>query len=101
MGFQNRLPYLSELKRKMPGLYIITTFVLISVSCLALFRWKKEAMEKQHQRVLISLADNFNEHQAQIHKRQTALHRYDFLRYNLSEVIVKQPEIILDSTTNT
>ncbi|MCT8338805.1 hypothetical protein MG296_01960 [Flavobacteriaceae bacterium TK19130] len=58
-------------------------------------------MEKQHLRVLINLADNFNEHQAQIHKRQTSLHRYDFLRYNLSEAIVKQPKIILDSTSNT
>ncbi len=80
----------------MISLQLVILVVAISMIGLWFYFFIRNKIIKQaHSKRLQILTENVEMHQSQIHIRDKGLDTYKFLRYNLAEALVIQPEIKL------
>ena len=72
---------------------IFCSFICISVAASYYFFQRKLVLQGTHRTVVYSLEMGIEKHQRQLSCRDKNLNKYHFLRYNLSEALVEQPEI--------
>ncbi|MCH2489406.1 MAG: hypothetical protein MK211_04585 [Flavobacteriales bacterium] len=74
------------------------TFVVLLISMLLVFFFARSNsnMLRQHRVRIRSLSNSVALERSQINFRENRLNRYDFLRYNLNEALVVQPEILVE-----
>jgi len=79
-------------------LIIEITFVVLLISMLLVFFFARSNsnMLRQHRVRIRSLSNSVALERSQINFRENRLNRYDFLRYNLNEALVVQPEILVE-----
>ncbi|MEP2935915.1 MAG: hypothetical protein ABJM06_14110 [Gilvibacter sp.] len=77
----------------MANYYFIAGLLLIVLSILLVFRHKNKKIKQAHSIKTAGLDMALSLHKTQLQFRQKSLNRYDFLRYNLEEALVVQPEI--------
>jgi hypothetical protein len=78
----------------------IPIFILIGIISLGallffVFRKQYRSCLEKHQETLTVYAEEFQLHKKQMKKRMMSLHKYDLLKYNLSESLVVQHQIKL------
>jgi hypothetical protein len=80
----------------MTSLQIITVVVLLLCFLLwVFFRIKNKKISLVFSEKINALHSELNTHATQLANRSNGLNRYDFLKYNLSEVLVIQEQIKL------
>ncbi|WP_114491988.1 hypothetical protein [Candidatus Ulvibacter alkanivorans] len=74
------------------------TFVVLLISLLLVFFFARSYsnMLRQHRVRIRSLSNSVALERSQINFRENRLNQYDFLRYNLNEALVVQPEILVE-----
>lgn len=75
----------------------ITLGLVFSIGMLfwLIFRNKNQKIQGVYAEKLADLNTQLKNHKEQINTRSIGLNRYDFLKYNLLEALVVQPEIRL------
>lgn len=73
---------------------VLVILLLILVISLGYFYMKNKKIRQNHSGIIVALKNAIRLHQSQIHFRSTNLQKYDFTKYNLSEALLLQPEII-------
>lgn len=68
--------------------------IFFIVALVFYFRQKKE-MNRAHKSTVDFLENSIGGHFKQIHKRSARLNTYDFIKYNLTDALLVQPEILL------
>ena len=72
---------------------IIFGFICIAVAMSYYFLRRKMALQNTHRAVVNCLEMSIERHQRQLYFRNENLNKYHFLRYNLGEALVEQPDI--------
>jgi hypothetical protein len=75
----------------MISLFLI--FFLIMGSVLLYFYFKNKSIRLAHLQKERGYIEAFNSHSRQIIFRKNGFNKYDFIKYNLSEALIIQPEI--------
>ncbi len=78
------------------SIYLLLAVVGIILFLLLFFYIKNKRIKILHFQKIKTLKNSIILHHNQISFRQSTLYRYNFLAYNLNEVLVPQPEIRLD-----
>lgn len=74
---------------------LVLIFLLLIVAIIMSFFYRENKKTRQnHSEIIVILKSAINLHQSQIHFRNAGLQKYDFTKYNLSEALILQPEII-------
>lgn len=76
-------------------LIILLTIISIIIYLIWLFNTKKEILNLIHIEKIVTLKNTIDVNKTQVQKRSEFLDKYHFSKYNLSESLLKQPEIIL------
>lgn len=76
-----------------PEFFITVLFLLVSLSSLLYFYSENRRLKKRHFRKEMSLIEQFTLCDKQLKKRQRGINKYDFLKFNISEALIIQPEI--------
>ena len=74
-------------------LVIILIIISISIGIWLYFFLKNKQVNQLHAQRLLNLGDELAANKLQILIRKNGLDRYNFLKYNLSEALIIQPDI--------
>ena len=74
-------------------LLIILTVISISFGIWLYFFLKNRQIYKVHGQRVLNLSEEFAVNKHQIFTRKKGLNSYNFIKYNLSEALIVQPEI--------
>jgi lipopolysaccharide export system protein LptC len=80
---------------KMSLLLILLILLGVMIVVVYYFHKQNRAEQELHMQNLAHFQKSITQHQNQIVKRSQGLMTYDFLKYNLSEALLVQPEIVL------
>lgn len=76
--------------------YIIILFLLFSIGGLLIwFLSIKKSMNLHHHENMASLKNEISQNRDQIELRKNSLCKYDFLKYNLLDALIVQPNVFL------
>ncbi len=73
--------------------YLLIFFALVVAGVFLAFQKRNKRLNKAHKLIVDSLSIDLSLHLSQIEFRQKSLSAYDFLRYNLEEVLVVQQRV--------
>ena len=73
--------------------FIIGIVALLMLGSLVYFYVENKRIRFRYLQNEIRFIEAFDLHSKQIHRRKKGLNTYDFLKYNLSEALIIQPEI--------
>lgn len=74
-------------------LYLLLLILLICAVLALVFHLKNKALKQHAMALQLNLIEETLTHKNQIASRNSNLDKYHFLRYNLNEALVIQPEI--------
>lgn len=83
-----------------PQIVVILLFLSMLFGLVIRFRLKEKQLEQQHMEYILVLENAISLNQGQMGTRKKWLDRYDFLKYNLDESLVVQPEIKIERYRN-
>lgn len=72
---------------------ILCVFACVAIVASYYFFRKKILLQNAHQSLVYGLETDIEWHQKQLLNRDENLNKYHFLRYNLSDALVEQPNI--------
>jgi len=72
---------------------ILCSVICISVAASYYFFRRKLMLQGKHRGIVNNLEMGIEKHQRQLSFRDINLNKYHFMRYNLGEALVEQPEI--------
>ena len=78
-----------------PQTAVVLSFLSVLLGLVVWFRLKEKLLKQQHQDHISVLENAISTNLGQQNIRNEGLGRYDFMKYNLDESLVIQPEIIL------
>ncbi len=73
---------------------VLLILLLILAISMGYFYVENKKIRRDHSEIMGVLKKSINLHHSQIHFRNAGLQKYDFTKYNLSEALLLQPEII-------
>lgn len=76
-----------------PQFVIVLIFVSLLIGIVFWYFNQKKVLDQVHNQNVLSLEKKISKNTFQINFRETNLNKYDFLKYNLSEVMILQLKI--------
>ena len=83
-----------------PQIVVILLFLSMLFGLVIRFRLKEKQLEQQHLEHILVLENAISLNKGQMRTRNKGLGCYDFLKYNLDESLVVQPEIKIERYRN-